>query len=116
MVTIESIEHLRERSGRQFTSTFDVDVDGAEFERLPGVVDVAASPRTLTLRTRGGVDAIVKHAARQLVVDFVSEQADLEAVFLAFYSGDEQGANKQGADEQRDGVQGDDDSGDDGSC
>jgi ABC-2 type transport system ATP-binding protein len=106
MVTVESIEHLRERSLRQVTITFDVDVDAAEFEHLSGVVDVAASPRTLTLRTQGGVDAIVKHAARHPVVDFVSEQADLEAVFLAFYSGDEQG----------DGVQVGDDSGDDESC
>lgn len=99
LVTVESIDHLRERSLRQVTITFDADVDAAEFETLPGVVDVAASPRTLTLRTRGGVDAIVKHAARHPVVDFVSEQADLEAVFLAFYSGDAQAGDDEDGDE-----------------
>ena len=34
-------------------------------------------------------DPIVKAAAAHRVVDFVSERADLEAVFLAFYEGRE---------------------------
>lgn len=93
MVAFENIEDLRAKSVRQVTITFDADVDRAEFESLPGVIDVVGDPRSLTLRTRGGVDAIVKHAARHSVADFVSEQADLESVFLGFYGGVEPGTD-----------------------
>jgi ABC-2 type transport system ATP-binding protein len=89
MVAVETIDSLRARSLREVTITFDSDVDRTEFAALAGVVDVEAGPQRLTVRTRGGVDAIVKQAARHSVVDFVSEQADLEAVFLAYYGGEE---------------------------
>lgn len=91
MVTVETIESLRARSLREVRITFDHDVDRTDFLALPDVQDVAGDARNLTIRTAGDLDAIVKVAAQHHVVDFVSEQADLEAVFLAFYQGSTDG-------------------------
>lgn len=88
MVVVETIEALRARSVRQVTITFGHDVAHDEFSRLPGVSDVSGDARTIVIHTTGHIDDIVKQAARHHVVDFVSEQADLEAVFLAYYGGD----------------------------
>lgn len=87
MVAVETIESLRERSLREVKISFDHDVDHDEFQALPDVQQVSGDARNLTVRTSGDLDAIVKAAANHHVVDFVSERADLEAVFLAFYDG-----------------------------
>ncbi|MFV2038959.1 MAG: ABC transporter ATP-binding protein [Acidimicrobiales bacterium] len=87
LVTVETIDSLRARSLREVRITFDHAVDHAEFADLHEVHDVSGDDRKLVIRTRGDIDAIVKRAARHHVVDLVSQQADLEAVFLAFYAG-----------------------------
>ncbi len=91
MVAVETIESLRARSMRHVRIAFDEDVDPARFEALDEVRSVGGDHRSLDIRTTGDIDAIVKLAAEHHVVDLVSEQADLEDVFLAFYSGDETG-------------------------
>ena len=88
LIAIESIDGLRARSLRHVSITFDELVDADEFRALPNVVRADVDGHRITLQTSGSVDALVKHAARHTVVDFVSEQADLEAVFLEFYSGE----------------------------
>lgn len=85
MVAVEAIDALRRRSLREVRITFDHDVDHAEFSDLPGVHDVSGDARTLSVRTAGDIDAVIKRAARHHVVDLVSERADLESIFLAFY-------------------------------
>ena len=89
MVATETIESLRARSLREVEITFDHDVDPDGFRQLPDVREVSGDSRKIRVTTAGDLDAIVKAAAAHHVVDFVSEQADLEAVFLAFYEGDD---------------------------
>jgi ABC-2 type transport system ATP-binding protein len=91
MVAVEAIDSLRERSLRHVKITFDHDVDLNQFSDLPDVQDVSGDARTLVITTSGDLDAIVKAAAGHHVVDLVSEKADLEAVFLAFYEGHSDG-------------------------
>lgn len=89
MVTVETIEGLRARSMREVRISFDEDVDPDRFLRLDRVHEVTGGPRSIELRTTGDIDAIVKLAAQHHVVDLVSEPADLETVFLEYYSGSE---------------------------
>lgn len=96
MVAIETIEALRARSMRHVRINFDEDVDPGRFEALDEVQSVGGDARSLDIRTSGDIDAIVKLAAEHHVVDLVSEQADLEDIFLAFYSGDETGGQGEG--------------------
>jgi ABC-2 type transport system ATP-binding protein len=88
MVAVETIEALRARSLRQVRITFDHDVELQEFRDLHQVQEVTGDQQSIVIRTTGDIDVIVKQAARHHVLDLVSEQADLESVFLAYYSGD----------------------------
>jgi ABC-2 type transport system ATP-binding protein len=90
LVDVDAVESLRERSPRHVTIRFGGPVDAAVFEALPdvrveenrdGVVRLAAP--------EPAIDGIVKEAARHHVVDFVSEPADLEEIFLALYREDD---------------------------
>ena len=85
MVAVETIDALSRRSLREVRITLDHDVDRAEFIGLLGVHDVPVDARTLSVRTAGDIDAVTKRAARHHGVDLVSERADLESIFLAFY-------------------------------
>jgi ABC-2 type transport system ATP-binding protein len=46
----------------------------------------------LTCRLVGEADALVKRAARHQVIDFVSEEPDLEELFFHYYTGEETNA------------------------
>lgn len=91
LVAVQTIEALRARSLRQVRITFDHDVDPDDFRRLPDVREVSGDRRSISILTGGGIDAIVKQAAHHHVLDLVSEQADLESVFLAYYDGSDTG-------------------------
>jgi ABC-2 type transport system ATP-binding protein len=92
LVTVERIEALRERALRHVRITFAEPVDARPFGDLEPVRSVRAEGRALEMQVTGDVDPIVKLAAHHHVVDMVSESADLEDVFLAFYSGEAGGA------------------------
>jgi hypothetical protein len=47
------------------------------------------------LQSRGVLDAIVKAAATQRVLDFRTEQPSLEDIFLSYYSGDRHAAEAE---------------------
>ncbi len=89
LLAVERVEQLRARSIRHVSISFDDPVVVADFAALPGVRSARGDGRQVELDTTGTLDAVVKLAAQHRVVDFVSEQADLESVFLAFYGGDE---------------------------
>jgi ABC-2 type transport system ATP-binding protein len=85
LLAVETIEALRARSIRHVRITFAGPVDPGPFDALEDVRSVDVDGAEVEIRTTGDIDPIVKLAARHRVLDFVSEQADLEAVFLAFY-------------------------------
>jgi ABC-2 type transport system ATP-binding protein len=86
LVAVEEMATLRRRALREVTVRFGDPVDLGPFEALEGVHDVAADGDLVHLRYGGEADALVKLVARYQVLDFVSAPADLEDVFLAFYS------------------------------
>jgi len=91
LVAVESIESLRDRAMRSVQITFDSAVDSSEFEALDGVRSAESHGDVMTIHMTGDIDSVVKHAARHHVVELISERADLEEIFLAFYSGDATG-------------------------
>jgi hypothetical protein len=61
-------------------------VDAARFEQLDGVqVDTVDGDTVRLSAPEPAIDAIVKEAAAHRIVDFVSEPADLEEIFLELY-------------------------------
>ena len=66
-----------------------VDIDSPEwFAAIPNVSEVRLTGRTLTCRITGSVDPLIKVIAGYKVANVVSFGADLEALFLSYYRGD----------------------------
>jgi ABC-2 type transport system ATP-binding protein len=86
LLTVESVESLRERAVRSVTVTFDGPVDASHFARLPGLSDVTVTGATLHARLSGRADDLVKAAARWTVLDLLCEEPDLEEIFFHYYA------------------------------
>ena len=87
LVALEDVETLKERALRHVELTFPQRIDPREFEALPGVRRLNASPDGLrvTLEVSGRIEAVLAAAARHAATDLVSQTAELEEIFLAHY-------------------------------
>jgi len=86
LVDVDAVESLRERALRHVTITFAEPADPSQFAGLDGVRVVATDRTVLRLSApEPSMDAVVKAAARQRIVDLVSQPADLEEIFLELY-------------------------------
>jgi beta-exotoxin I transport system ATP-binding protein len=89
LVDVDSVESLRERSLRHVTVTFVERFDPEQFGRLEGVRVLRVDGHVLTLSCpESTIDALVKLIAAHQLVDFVSQPADLEEIFLELYRQD----------------------------
>ena len=86
IVAVEDIAQLKSRSAHVIEITFAAPPPANLFD-IPGVRVASRDGTTVRLQTRGEVDAIVKAAATQTVLDFRTEQPSLEDIFLSYYSG-----------------------------
>jgi ABC-2 type transport system ATP-binding protein len=92
LIDVDSVESLRERALRHVTIVFRAQADPAEFAALSGVRIQRVDGSVLQLAApEPAMDGVVKLAARRGVVDFLSEPADLEEIFLDLYREDEHG-------------------------
>jgi ABC-2 type transport system ATP-binding protein len=92
LIDVDSVESLRERALRHVTIVFRAQADPAEFAALSGVRIQSVDGSVLQLAApEPAMDGVVKLAARHGVVDFLSEPADLEEIFLDLYREDEHG-------------------------
>ena len=85
IVKTDRVEALRDLAHHQVEMRFVGTVPTAEFQRLPGVSDVAADDHVLRMRVSGAMTPVVQTAARHELVDFVSREPSLEETFLAQY-------------------------------
>jgi ABC-2 type transport system ATP-binding protein len=89
LVAVEDVEDLRRRAMREVTIEFAGPFDASAFAALAGVRAVDVAGPVLHLHLTGRSDELVKLAARYNVVDFTSTPADLDALFLHYYQGEE---------------------------
>lgn len=87
LVAIEDVDSLRRRSLRHVHVVFADAVSPASFNVVPGVrsVNIGPDQRSTAFVVEGDADAFVKALARHHVLSLVSEEADLEDVFMAHY-------------------------------
>jgi ABC-2 type transport system ATP-binding protein len=89
LIALDTVANLRARAVRAVRITFAAPVVAEEFEVLPDVDGVHADGCVLTCRVTGSPDALLKAAARHAVTDLLSEEPDLEELFLTYYKGHE---------------------------
>lgn len=94
MVAVESVEQLRDRAVRRVEIQFEDVVSAREFAGLPGVTHVAVEGGVLSCQLRGRADALVKAAGGHTTLSLLSEEPDLEEIFLEYYQ--EPGAATEG--------------------
>ena len=86
LVDVDAVGRLRERALRHVAIVFAEPVDPERFGRLDGVRLERSDGTTVRLSApERAIDPIVKEASRHSVVDFVSQPADLEELFLELY-------------------------------
>ncbi|WP_049568808.1 ABC transporter ATP-binding protein [Nonomuraea sp. SBT364] len=86
LVAVENVAALREKAMRRVELHFDAPVPAEAFADLPGVRELRVEGAGLRCTIDGRPDALVKAAARFTVVHLVSEEPDLEEIFLTYYS------------------------------
>ncbi|MHC4954323.1 MAG: ABC transporter ATP-binding protein [Planctomycetota bacterium] len=91
LVAVDEIGSLKAKALRRLEIVFGEAVDVALFRDLPGVrrAEATADGRGVSLDVAGAVDGVLRAAAAHPIEDLSAEEADLEAVFLAYYDGDE---------------------------
>jgi ABC-2 type transport system ATP-binding protein len=92
LIAVEEIEVLRQRAVRKLEIRFAEPVPADPFEKLTGIQDLHLDGNILRCTLRGSIDPVVKAAAQYEVVDLVSEQPNLEEIFMALYSEEPVGA------------------------
>jgi ABC-2 type transport system ATP-binding protein len=86
LIDVDSVEALRERALRRVTIRFAEPVDAWTFAGLDGVRVQGLDGRVVRLSApEPAMNAVVKAAAGHELVDFISEPADLEEIFLELY-------------------------------
>ena len=85
LVVVDSLENLRKVAVQRLEIEFAAPVDADEFRALPGVTEVQADGRTVTVGFEGSADAVVKAAAAHEVRAIRPREDDLEDIFLRYY-------------------------------
>jgi ABC-2 type transport system ATP-binding protein len=88
LAKVDRVEAFRDLAHHQVELRFAGPVPAAEFERVPGVSDLAVEDHVLRMRVSGPIAPVVKAAARHDLLDFVSREPSLEETFLAQYGQD----------------------------
>ncbi len=85
LVTVETVEALREKAGQRVTVEFADSVTPEELARIPGVSTVQQHNTQYQFNISGSMDALIKALSQHNVVRLNAEEAPLEEVFLKFY-------------------------------
>ncbi len=90
LVRVGGVAELKDIQRHEVIITFANAAPADAFKGLDGVEQVEAltDGRTLRLTVSGGLDAIVKAAARYPVLNLTSQEPSLEDIFLRYYAGD----------------------------
>jgi len=89
LVTVANVDELREQAQRRIELTFVGSVSPTEFEALPELRNVTATPgpggTVLRALLAGSPNALIKTAAKYEVVGLLAEEPELEELFFTFY-------------------------------
>jgi ABC-2 type transport system ATP-binding protein len=85
LAMVEEISALKAKAVRRVEVNFATPPPEAAFHGIAGVRDVSKSESLVRFTVDGSMDALVKAIARYEVLDLVSEEPDLEEIFLTYY-------------------------------
>ena len=85
LVVVEDVATLKARAIRRMEVIFATPPPVEVFENVAGVRDLTVDGSIARFTIDGSVDTLIKTSARFEVTDIVSDEADLEEIFLSYY-------------------------------
>lgn len=85
LVTVETVEAMREKAGQQVTVEFGDPVSEQDLARIPGVSMLGQTNGSYHFTISGSMDPLIKALSQHKVVRLQAQEAPLEEVFLKFY-------------------------------
>jgi len=89
LVVVEKIEVLREKALRPLEVHFSQPPKLTDFSGVAGIKDVRVEGNILRCTVVGTLDSFIKKLAKFEVINILSQEPNLEEVFLNFYEGKE---------------------------
>ena len=90
LVAVEEVAQITGRAYRHVEIEFAGPVDLDEFRGIAGVSELETNGKRLSFKAEGGLDEVVKAAARHTVSDIELTRPTLEEAFLAYYGSGEE--------------------------
>ena len=87
LVVVEEISALKAKATRRLDIHLASPVSAEDIATVPGVKDATVDGPRVTLTVEGSMDPLIKELARYEVLDLISEEPDLDEIFLAYYEG-----------------------------
>ena len=85
LVTVETLNDLKSKAIRRITVLFGTEPSAEEISRIPGVRESAVEGTRGNFVVDGSMDGFIKAIGRYEVLDLVSQEPDLEEIFLGYY-------------------------------
>ncbi len=89
LIDVKEVSDLKSQAFRHIEIFFGQPVSREEFIGLAGVKDVTTDDAMLRCTVSGSLDAVIKKAAKFEVINVISEEPNLEDIFLTYYGGDD---------------------------
>jgi len=86
LVVVEPLQELKRKAIRRIDLEFEAPVEAVDFEGIPGVRTAEARGNTVVVSFEGSVNALLRAALDHDLVNLNSREADLEQIFLAYYT------------------------------
>jgi ABC-2 type transport system ATP-binding protein len=88
LVEVATVDDLKAKAIRRLDLEFASDVDPSAFASVAGIREVTGSGHHLTVAYDGPIEGVLEVATRLGVLNLHSRDADLEQIFLTYYSDD----------------------------
>jgi ABC-2 type transport system ATP-binding protein len=86
LVIVEPLASLKRKAIRRIDLEFEAAVEAAVFEGIAGVRSAETRGNTVVVTFEGSVNALLRTALEHDVVNVNSREADLEQIFLTYYT------------------------------
>lgn len=91
LIEVDEVADLKAKAVRRIDLTFVSEPPMGELERVRGVTDVQVIGTAVHLSVEGSTEELLRVAAPHGIENVVTHEADLEEIFLAYYTADQKG-------------------------
>ena len=88
LIVTEEIETLKKRAVRSLEIQFAQEVKAADLQGIKGIRELQIADNIAHCKVEGSLDLLIKQISKYEVLNLITQEADLEQVFLDYYKKD----------------------------